>query len=81
MEEGEADCEMKADKLKQIFANQFLAMYHTVHPSNIPGEARGKSSNVAWASTFYAANWMPEDCARFELITVMDGAFICHCCV
>lgn len=73
MEEGEEGCNEKAGKLKSLFANQFLAMHHTVHPKNIPGEARGKSSNVAWAAKYFANNISTDDRAMYEILTVMDA--------
>jgi hypothetical protein len=78
MEEGEEGCEKKANKLIKIFGHCFFQMIFTVHPRGIAGEARGKSSNVAWAAPEYARRHMIPEEARFELITVMDGkALLC----
>ncbi|KAJ3016843.1 UNVERIFIED_CONTAM: hypothetical protein HDU68_012003, partial [Siphonaria sp. JEL0065] len=49
MEEGEAGCEEKAKLLLERFQSEFHTLTYTVHPKNIPGEARGKSSNTNWA--------------------------------
>lgn len=76
MEQGEKGCESKAERLATIFKDRFYSMQHTVHPSNLPGEARGKSSNVAWAAKHYYNNWMDSDRSRYELFTVMDGTFL-----
>ena len=73
MEEGETDCDEKAGKLISIFGQRFFWLKHTVHPSGIPGEARGKSSNVAWSAVYYAQNWMVEGNERREIFTVMDA--------
>jgi hypothetical protein len=73
MEQGEKGCEEKAEKLINIFGRHFFQINYTVHPSGIAGEARGKSSNVAWAAAEYASKWLVSDEARCELITVMDG--------
>eukprot|EP00158_Paraphelidium_tribonemae_P005324 Partr_v1_DN27278_c0_g1_i1_m38949 putative NA len=73
MEEGEKGCEEKAGKLISIFGSHFASMQFTVHPSGIPGEARGKSSNVAWAAVYYAKHWMKEENVRREIFTVMDA--------
>jgi len=73
MEQGEKEAVQKAEKLISLYQNRFYQIRYTVHPSGLPGEARGKSSNVAWAATFYAKNWMNENEARYEIITVMDA--------
>ena len=49
--ESEAERSHKWDALSKTFAGQFLEMIHTVHPANLPGEVRGKSSNVAWSAS------------------------------
>ncbi len=38
------------EQLEAEFGRSFLAMARTVHPSDIAGEVRGKSSNEAWAA-------------------------------
>lgn len=73
MEEGEKGCEQKAEKLINLFSAKFFKIYFTVHPSGIPGEARGKSSNEAWATRYYAKNWMVPSENRFEIFTIMDA--------
>lgn len=73
MEAGESGCEEKARKLVASFGHRFVQIFVTIHPSNIPGESRGKSSNVAWATSFYNQHLCQPDDARFEIITVIDG--------
>lgn len=73
MEQGEKGSDEKAEKLIKLYGHRFFSMQYTVHPSGIPGEARGKSSNVAWAARFYADNWLIKEEAGQELITVMDA--------
>lgn len=73
MEEGEKECREKAEKLLALFQDKFFAMYYTVHPSGLYGEARGKSSNVAWATTQYAKNHMVPEENRFEIFTIVDA--------
>mmetsp|Transcript_34374 Transcript_34374/g.95025 ORF Transcript_34374/g.95025 Transcript_34374/m.95025 type:complete len:918 (-) Transcript_34374:183-2936(-) len=51
MEGREAGAEAKAQSLQQEFAGKFWRMVATYHPSNIPGEIPGKSSNVKWAAS------------------------------
>ncbi len=50
MEMAEAGCEAKAAALADEFQDRFFAFHATFHPSGIPGEVRGKSSNEAWAA-------------------------------
>ncbi|KAJ3320939.1 hypothetical protein HDV06_004717 [Boothiomyces sp. JEL0866] len=71
MEESEAEAPTKAQKLIQKYQDQFYDITFTLHPSNRPGEIRGKSSNVAWA-----AREMIRQCGGpriEEIITVMDA--------
>jgi hypothetical protein len=70
MEESEAECHEKAQTLIRDFGDKFFEIIYTVHPSNLPGEIRGKSSNVAWAARQMATlNSRHEH----EIVTVMDA--------
>lgn len=75
MEEGEPAAAKKAEQLIALFGHRFASMIYTVHPKNIEGEARGKSSNVAWAAKEYARVHASPDReqARYEVISVMDA--------
>lgn len=75
MEEREAAAADKAAILASEFATAFRSVTITVHPSDIAGQAPGKSSNIAWAAD--------EACRRYSnglryrskahvIITVMD---------
>jgi len=50
MEASEVDHRTKADNLKRNFDGSFLDFIITVHPKDLPGESRGKGSNVAYAA-------------------------------
>ncbi|KAF5623339.1 glycosyl transferase gt-a type structural fold [Fusarium sp. NRRL 52700] len=50
MEHRESSAETKALELIQEFAKKFRFLDFTLHPSDIPGEAAGKGSNIAWAA-------------------------------
>ncbi|KAK9312347.1 hypothetical protein V1522DRAFT_460481 [Lipomyces starkeyi] len=50
MEAHERDAESKATTLISEFSPLFRYITYTVHPRDLPGEARGKSSNLAWAT-------------------------------
>jgi len=76
LEEKEAGATGKAKLLVAEFAQCFLAIRSTIHPYGIPGEAAGKSSNVAFAARKIFANH--EHDGQDVLITVMDGTFIFH---
>ncbi|KAI0164725.1 glycosyl transferase family group 2-domain-containing protein [Xylariaceae sp. FL1272] len=49
METREQNAEVKAMSLIQEFCKKFRSIDFTHHPSDIPGEAPGKGSNMAWA--------------------------------
>jgi hypothetical protein len=73
MEEKEAGSTAKAKLLIAEFAQCFLAIKSSIHPYGIPGEAAGKSSNVAFAARKIFANH--ERDGQDVIITVMDGTF------
>ncbi|CAG8546327.1 6879_t:CDS:2 [Funneliformis caledonium] len=50
MEASEVDHRTKADNLRRAFDGSFLDFIITIHPKDLPGESRGKGSNVAYAA-------------------------------
>ncbi|CAG8742956.1 5384_t:CDS:2 [Gigaspora margarita] len=50
MEESEVDHVTKSASLKRTFDGSFRDFIITVHPKDVPGESRGKGSNVAFAA-------------------------------
>ncbi|KAF5660967.1 glycosyl transferase gt-a type structural fold [Fusarium heterosporum] len=50
MEQRESNAETKALGLMQEFSKKFRSLDFTLHPSDIPGEAAGKGSNIGWAA-------------------------------
>ncbi|KAI7874340.1 glycosyl transferase family group 2-domain-containing protein [Mucor mucedo] len=50
MEESEHGWEEKARRLQSYYSGKFNQIIITAHPSDIPGESRGKGSNVAYAA-------------------------------
>ncbi|GAA5807088.1 hypothetical protein MFLAVUS_000438 [Mucor flavus] len=50
MEQSEIGWEDKARKLQDHFSDRFYQIVVTGHPRDIPGESRGKGSNVAYAA-------------------------------
>ncbi|KAM3513088.1 hypothetical protein MY11210_003290 [Beauveria gryllotalpidicola] len=50
MEQREVKGESKALELIQEFGKKFRRIDYTLHPDDIPGEAAGKGSNMAWVA-------------------------------
>ncbi|CAG8454410.1 2031_t:CDS:2 [Ambispora leptoticha] len=55
MEASEANHAEKATNLKNTFEGSFREFIITVHPKDVPGESRGKGSNVAYAARIACA--------------------------
>ena len=72
MEEKEKESAKKAKQLIESFRASFYDMSYTMHPSNLPGEAQGKSSNESWAAN-QAIKDYPESIRSNVIVTVMDG--------
>ncbi|KAI8089188.1 uncharacterized protein BX664DRAFT_385717 [Halteromyces radiatus] len=74
MEASETGFEPKAESLTNYFKDSFLHFIVTVHPSDIPGESRGKGSNVAWAARNGCAEMIQRGVDRRRVIlTVSDS--------
>lgn len=74
MEASEANYQAKADNLTEYFKDSFLHFLVTAHPSDIPGEARGKGSNVAYAAKQGCTELMQRGIDRKRVIlTVSDS--------
>lgn len=77
MEEAEPNAENKARSLIRYYQDSFFYITFTLHPVGIPGETRGKSSNVSYASRQMAKlSGFGQDgnCNQAtEILTVMDA--------
>lgn len=74
MEASELNYEVKAESLTEYFKDSFLQFIVTAHPSDIPGEARGKGSNVAYAARHGCAQMLQHGIDRRRVIlTVSDS--------
>ncbi|KAI9255223.1 hypothetical protein BDA99DRAFT_562489 [Phascolomyces articulosus] len=73
MEQSEAGYEEKGRRIQEAFAGQFLQFIVTGHPSNIPGESRGKGSNVAYAARHGCAELSERIDRRRVILTVTDS--------
>lgn len=76
MEQKEEKSSIKAQTLIESFEYDFYRMSYTVHPSGIPGEAQGKSSNESWAAKQASRDYADEEVKEHVVITVMDGMVI-----
>lgn len=83
MEEAEADSANKAHRLIAEMSSHFLRITYTLHPVGIAGEARGKSSNIAWAARVLMQTAAERPSTEDTIVTVMDGKHLhirddCH---
>ena len=76
MEASEVGSAEKADRLVDLFKQDFLDIYISIHPKDLPGEARGKASNVNYAARnaipFLAKKYPSVEIQEY-FITVMDS--------
>lgn len=76
MEASENGYEAKGERLATWFGGRFLDFVVTGHPANIPGESRGKGSNVAYAARQGAATLLqnhPQLSMDRVILTVTDA--------
>ncbi|OBZ86425.1 hypothetical protein A0J61_05522 [Choanephora cucurbitarum] len=74
MEASEMGWEDKGKRLKEFFKDRFRNFIITGHPANVPGEYRGKGSNVNYAVRNGCAEMIHQGFDRREIIlTIMDS--------
>ncbi|KAK4510913.1 Glyco_trans_2-like domain-containing protein [Mucor velutinosus] len=74
MEASELNYEQKSNSLADYFKDSFLQFIVTAHPADIPGETRGKGSNVAYAARHGCAQMLQHGIDRRRVIlTVSDS--------
>lgn len=74
MEQSETNWESKGQRLTSLFEDRFAHFIVTGHPANIPGESRGKGSNVAYAAKNGCAELLRRGVDRRRIIlTVTDS--------
>ncbi|KAK7207619.1 hypothetical protein BZA70DRAFT_243969 [Myxozyma melibiosi] len=72
MEEHEPSAVEKATTLIRDFSPYFHRITYTLHPHSLPGEARGKSSNISWSTRAASKHYRSE--SRTNVVfTVMDA--------
>jgi hypothetical protein len=72
MEQKEKTSAEKASLLTSNFTSRFLAIHTTFHPSGLPGEIAGKSSNVSFAAHEIFRQHRMEGNKTDTIITVID---------
>ncbi|CAH0049945.1 unnamed protein product [Clonostachys solani] len=72
MEQREQGGEAKALALIEEFAKKFRSIDYTVHPGDIPGEAAGKGSNMAWAARKLSVKY-PIESRKNVVVTGIDA--------
>lgn len=77
MEERDPNAVAVATSLTHLFKHKFRDLQFTLHPSDIEGEAPGKSSNVSWAAKAVEKKYVDQPNWTDVLITVMDSE--CRC--
>lgn len=70
MEKKEKDACEKATFLQKKFIKNFAHFWTTYHPSDIPGETPGKSSNEAWAGKYAQKKLSEETKIPLKNITI-----------
>ncbi|GAN11727.1 conserved hypothetical protein [Mucor ambiguus] len=74
MEASELNYDQKSNNLADYFKDSFLQFIVTAHPADIPGETRGKGSNVAYAARHGCAQMLQHGIDRRRVIlTVSDS--------
>jgi hypothetical protein len=74
MEMREQGAEVKAIGLVHEYIKKFHFIGFTLHPSDISGEAAGKSSNTGWAARTLSERY-PIEQRKDVIITAIDGRF------
>ncbi|KAG1453003.1 hypothetical protein G6F56_007675 [Rhizopus delemar] len=74
MEASEEGWEAKGQRLQEFFKDRFNGFFITGHPVNVPGEYRGKGSNVNYAVRTGCAEMLRQGYDRSKIIlTIMDS--------
>jgi hypothetical protein len=74
MEASESQNRTKSENLKEQFNDKFLDFIITYHPSDLPGEARGKGSNISYAARKGCAEMVMGGMDRRKIIiTIADS--------
>ncbi|KAK9463620.1 uncharacterized protein V1516DRAFT_47984 [Lipomyces oligophaga] len=72
MEAAENESQTKAAIIVQEFSYMFRYMTFTVHPADLVGEVRGKSSNLSWATRIGSRRYSSQR-ETDVVVTIMDA--------
>lgn len=67
----------KATYLIAALRHCFLDLCYTLHPSGLPNEAPGKSSNESWAARQVCKDYANIKDNKEVVVTIMDGMLLC----
>lgn len=74
MESSEIHHRTKSENLKEHFKDDFLQFVITNHPSDLPGEARGKGSNISYGARKGTAEMIAHGVDKNRIIiTICDS--------
>jgi len=73
MEERDPNALSTATMLRAAFSRHFRDIQFTMHPSGLPGEAPGKSSNIGWAAKEVERKYQDSTNWKDVMVTVMDS--------
>jgi len=70
-----SEVRQKAEELKTAFQSDFLDVFCTFHPADLPGEQRGKSANTKWAFNKLMEDYVTQNgySMRHTIVTVADA--------
>ena len=64
-----------AQRLVTAFTGRFLDIQFTIHPSGLPHESAGKSSNVSWAAKEVERKYHERLDSKEVLVTIIDSQY------
>lgn len=74
MEASEIHHRFKSENLREHFKDDFLQFVITNHPSDLPGEARGKGSNISYGARKGTAEMIANGIDKNRIIiTICDS--------
>ena len=76
MEQRDPRGEKVGALLVNAFKRSFASIQYTIHPSDIAGEAPGKSSNISWIARKVSSQALSDLLDAEFFLTVMDGKLL-----
>jgi hypothetical protein len=80
MEARESGANVKGSALQKRYATQFVNIFYTIHPVDLPNETQCKSANLAWATQWVQLELVDYHDYRADhmAVTVMDADTLWH---